>query len=108
MTLGGILGGGLDVNVNLGIFQPIGNLADAIIQQIANFVLGVIAAAVGLELRLTAVVSASVSILPNGKLYRLTVGVLAKINGIWVAQRYECEVFVPFIGPWECRSYKLC
>src|SRR5574337_1042642 len=111
--LGGILGGVLNPvghnpneSHNLGIFEPIANLADIIIEQIVTFVLGVIGAALGFEVKLKSVLTANVSLLPTGKLYRLTLLISVKINHTWVDQKYEADVFFPFLGPLECRSYK--
>ena len=92
----------------LGIFEPIGNLADQIILGIAQFALNFIAQALRIELKLKGLIDAKVQVSLHGKLYYFKMEVEAVINGVWVSQYYECEVYVPFIGVWECKSYKLC
>lgn len=111
MTLGaivGVLNVGRQISDGIhGIFQPIEDLGDTIIQQIVKFVLEVMAAESGLEVKLDAVLSAQLRVLPNGKFYQITLALNVKVNNAWITQKYVFEVFIPFIGHWDCKSYML-
>ena len=111
VTIGGVLnigGQNWDGSHNLEGFEALGNLENKILHEIVEFVVPVIAKAVGHELRLKAIVAASLQLRPNGKLYRIKVKVEAKVDCIWLTKTYEADVFIPFFGPWECKSFHLC
>lgn len=95
----------MDVVVG-GIFEPIVDLGDELLKQIAIFAVEEHCKKTGVTMRFHSLVSAGVRVDLSGKTYSLKMKVEILIGGIWAMKLVIFQVFVSYFGSFELKYYE--